>query len=117
MRSGTACCGVLADIARVNLRSTDLIGRKGGEEFAAVLDNFGPIEAAALAERIRMAFADAAAGVDGRPVAATVSIGLAIGHMQAVDLSALLAQADQALYLSKSRGRNRVELARSDGGP
>jgi len=108
---------VFADTARENLRSTDLIGRMGGEEFAAVLDNVGPVKAAALAERIRTAFADAAAEIDGRPVAATVSIGLAIGQMQALDLTALLAQADQALYLAKSRGRNRVELARSDPGP
>jgi diguanylate cyclase (GGDEF)-like protein len=105
---------VFADTAKATIRSTDLIGRLGGEEFAAVLDNAGPVNAAALAERIRSAFADAASEVDGRPVTATVSIGLAIGQMRSLDISALLGQADQALYIAKARGRNRVELARAD---
>src|SRR5215467_13182238 len=54
---------VFAEAARANLRSCDLIGRLGGEEFAAVLYNIGCDKALAVAERIRMRFAEAAVEV------------------------------------------------------
>jgi diguanylate cyclase (GGDEF)-like protein len=67
--------------------------------------------ALAAAERIREAFALAAQDVDGRPVCATVSIGVAHCETPALNVTELMAQADQALYFAKERGRNRVELA------
>ncbi len=105
---------VFAEAAQSNLRSSDLVGRLGGEEFAAVLYDAGREKALALAERIRTSFAEAAAEVDGRPVAATVSIGLVVNGDAPLDVTELLRQADQALYHAKERGRNRVELASLD---
>jgi diguanylate cyclase (GGDEF)-like protein len=105
---------VFADTAKASTRSSDLIGRLGGEEFAAVLYNVSREKAVALAERIRSAFAEAASDVDGRPVAATVSIGVVLSQDATFDVPALLAQADQALYFAKERGRNRVEVATLD---
>jgi diguanylate cyclase (GGDEF)-like protein len=105
---------VFADAARANLRSCDLIGRLGGEEFAAVLYNIGSDKALGLAERIRTKFAEVATEVDGRPVGATVSIGVVINQDGPLDVPELLAQADQALYHAKERGRNRVEVATLD---
>ncbi len=105
---------VFADTAKANVRSSDLIGRLGGEEFAAVLYNVSREKAVALAERIRSAFAEAASDVDGRPVAATVSIGIVLTQDATFDVPALLVQADQALYFAKERGRNRVEVATLD---
>jgi diguanylate cyclase (GGDEF)-like protein len=105
---------VFAESAQANLRSFDLVGRLGGEEFAAVLCDVGREKALALAERIRTAFAEAAAEVDGRPVAATLSIGVVLNADQPLDVPELLRQADQALYHAKERGRNRVELASLD---
>jgi diguanylate cyclase (GGDEF)-like protein len=102
---------VFAETAIANVNSTDLVGRLGGEEFAAVLYDAGREQALAAAERIRTAFAAAAVEVDGRPVTATVSIGIVISEDPTFDVSALLAQADQALYHAKERGRNRVEVA------
>jgi diguanylate cyclase (GGDEF)-like protein len=67
-----------------------------------------------VAEQLRASFADAAADVDGCPVYATVSIGLVIDQEGPVEISTLLAQADQALYCAKQRGRNRVEIASLD---
>jgi diguanylate cyclase (GGDEF)-like protein len=105
---------VFAETAKAHVRSTDLIGRLGGEEFAAVLYNAGREKAVALSERIRSAFAEAASEVDGRPVNATVSIGVVVNQDQPFDVPALLGQADQALYFAKERGRNRVEVASLD---
>ena len=79
-----------------------------------MLYNIGCDKALAVAERIRMRFAEAAVEVDGRPVEATVSIGVVINQDGPLDVPELLAQADQALYHAKERGRNRVEVATLD---
>jgi diguanylate cyclase (GGDEF)-like protein len=105
---------VFADTAKANIRSGDLIGRLGGEEFAAVLYNANREKAVALAERIRSAFGEAARDVDGHLVGATVSIGVVVNQDQHLDVPELLGQADQALYYAKERGRNRVEVATLD---
>jgi diguanylate cyclase (GGDEF)-like protein len=100
--------------ARQSIRSSDLIGRLGGEEFAAVLYDTSRDKAVAVAERIRESFAQASQEVDGRPVCATVSVGLVHCQGAVLDVPELLAQADQALYFAKERGRNRVEIATLD---
>ena len=102
---------IFADVSSGCLRRVDLFGRFGGEEFAALLRDTTRERATAVAEQIRVSFADAAREVDGRPVAATVSIGIVISHDAVLDLSALLAQADHALYRAKDAGRDRVEIA------
>ncbi len=102
---------VFTDSARQSVRSSDLFGRLGGEEFAAVLRDSSREWAVAVAQRIRETFASAAQEVDGRPVGATVSIGVAHCQEAAFDVAEMLAQADQALYFAKERGRNRVEVA------
>jgi diguanylate cyclase (GGDEF)-like protein len=65
---------IFTDAARQSIRSSDLIGRLGGEEFAAVL--YDTSRDKAVAERIRESFAQVAQDVDGRPVCASVSIGI-----------------------------------------
>ena len=105
---------VFAEAVKGNVRSCDLIGRLGGEEFAALLYNISRDRALVVAERIRESFAAAAVEVDGRPVLATVSIGVVVNQDGPLDVPNLLAQADQALYHAKERGRNRVEIATVD---
>ncbi len=102
---------IFADIAGSSMRHVDLFGRLGGEEFAALLRDTTHERALAVAEQIRADFATATRDVQGRPVTATVSIGVVISHDAVLDLSALLAQADHALYRAKDSGRNRVEIA------
>jgi diguanylate cyclase (GGDEF)-like protein len=109
--AGDRVLQVFAAAASAKLGSYDLIGRLGGEEFAVALYDAGRDKGLAIAERIRLAFETAAADVDGRPVGGTVSIGMAIAEANLFDIPALLAQADEALYCAKERGRNRTEVA------
>jgi diguanylate cyclase (GGDEF)-like protein len=105
---------IFARTAQENIKAPDLIGRLGGEEFAVVFYDIGQDRAAARAELIRTAFAEAADEVDGYPVAATLSIGMVFCRSAVLDVPELLIQADEALYDAKERGRNRVEVASRD---
>jgi diguanylate cyclase (GGDEF)-like protein len=102
---------LFAEGAGRSMRRIDLFGRLGGEEFAALLFDVNPERALAIAEEIRLSFAAASGEVDGRPLGATVSIGMVLSHDATLDLAALLAQADHALYRAKDNGRNRTEIA------
>jgi diguanylate cyclase (GGDEF)-like protein len=108
---------IFARTAAANLRSFDLIGRLGGEEFAAVLADSSREDALAVAERIRSAFAAAASVVDGHPVGATTSVGASLMRDPSQGVTALLGQADRALYRAKDLGRNRIEFAEPLGEP
>ncbi len=92
-----------------NLRISDLSGRIGGEEFAALLP-CSLEEAVLVAERVREAFEGAGITVEDGPVETTVSIGVA-GGPAGTELEVLLAAADTALYRAKRSGRNRVDTA------
>ena len=92
-----------------NLRISDLSGRIGGEEFAALLPC--PLEEGVLAaERVRECFETSGIVCEEGPVDTTVSIGVA-GGPAGTELEVLLAAADTALYQAKRSGRNRVEAA------
>ena len=105
---------LFARIGNCCMRRTDLFGRLGGEEFAALLFDTTRERACAVAEEIRTAFAGASSEVDGKPLVATTSIGVVVSQDGVLDLSALLAQADHALYRAKDNGRNRIEVASLD---
>jgi diguanylate cyclase (GGDEF)-like protein len=91
------------------LRISDLSGRIGGEEFAALLP-CSLEEAVVAAERVREAFEASGIVDETGPVDTTVSIGVA-GGPAGTELEVLLAAADTALYQAKRSGRNRVEVA------
>src|SRR5579871_4858060 len=92
-----------------NLRLSDLSGRIGGEEFAALLP-CSLEEGVLVAERVREAFEASDIVVEEGKVDTTVSIGVA-GGPAGTELEVLLAAADTALYQAKRSGRNRVETA------
>ncbi|MGA7806631.1 diguanylate cyclase [Bradyrhizobium sp.] len=92
-----------------NLRITDLSGRIGGEEFAALLP-CSLEEGVMIAERVREVFANSGIAVEDGPVDTTVSVGVA-GGPAGTELEVLLAAADTALYQAKRGGRNRIAAA------
>jgi diguanylate cyclase (GGDEF)-like protein len=102
---------LFAQTAQKTLRASDLLGRLGGEEFAAVLYDIPEDQAVEMTERLRMAFEQITQNVESHPVCATMSVGIVHCQAPMLDVPSLLAQADQALYFAKERGRNRVELA------
>jgi len=89
----------VAEILSRESRDGDLVVRYGGEEFLLVLPRADTRQAMGVAERIR-------AEVQAQ-TRLSISAGIAAYHEQS-DFDSLLAQADQALYAAKERGRNRV---------
>jgi diguanylate cyclase (GGDEF)-like protein len=100
------------------LRVIDIFGRVGGEEFFAVLPGDGIESAFEVAERLRKkVFSTPCAVVDGKEISITISVGVASfdpvsnGETKVgVVLRSFYAKADEAMYLAKSKGRNRTEL-------
>jgi len=105
---------IFAKTANAHIGPLDLVGRLGGEEFAVLLHDANHDRAIVVAEEIRHSFAENARQVDGLNVGATASVGVAVSGNGPLDVHALLAQADQALYHAKERGRNRVETSSLD---
>lgn len=91
-----------------NIKARSIVGRLGGEEFAAILPG------ADAAAAVRRAFSRAAAFVNGLAVGGTVSVGVASDVEVDTDLSGLFRRADAALYVAKRGGRNQVAFLESD---
>jgi diguanylate cyclase (GGDEF)-like protein len=110
---GDAALKEIADVLTRSIRSYDLAARYGGEEMVLVLPHASPHRVVPLAERIRATIADLPfRGVTGsQPVQLTVSIGVAGLPANAKSKSELIERADQALYLAKEEGRNRVGIS------
>lgn len=102
---------LFSQIGQAELRKTDIIGRIGGEEFAAVLPDCDAQHAWDTAERIRQAFSLAA--LQAKQFGATVSVGVAESASEQ-DLGLLLARADRAVYRAKAAGRDCVRFALAD---
>jgi diguanylate cyclase (GGDEF)-like protein len=102
---------VLKDVAglvRRSVRDVDICGRYGGEEFVVLLPQT-PLEGALLvAERMREAVRSKAFDLRGESCQVTVSMGVAVSPVNGTDAIKLIAAADEALYLSKKNGRDRV---------
>jgi two-component system chemotaxis response regulator CheY len=110
----TAGDAVLSDVAHCiarQTRSSDLVARIGGEEFAVLLPETPLLEALQVAEKIRAAVASAPLRTGKAAIPVTISAGVAnIPHSQVSEPTELVHAADQALYRAKERGRNRVEM-------
>jgi diguanylate cyclase (GGDEF)-like protein len=98
----------LTDGVEGKIRSTDLFGRVGGEEFLVVLPETNLTKAKDMAQRLRHVVEEMHISCYGQSIACTISIGVA-EMQESDDMAKLLVRADNALYAAKRKGRNRVE--------
>ncbi len=110
---GDEALRVFADTIRKSMRASDIIGRLGGEEFAAIVAE--PMDLATpIAERVRASFEITGKVIAGQVVGGTVSIGAATATDVVTNIDALIARADAALYRAKGEGRNRLRTAEDE---
>lgn len=108
---GDTILNLLCDTMRAHIKSTDSIGRWGGEEFIIALPNADGRQASLVAGRIRKTMSQLnIPGRDGGAIPApTVSQGLAVFPHERGDIYKLIDLADQRLYVAKERGRDQIE--------
>ncbi len=109
-QAGDQAISGFGELIQKTVRSCDVAGRVGGEEFCIAVWNCPNEPAARLAERIRVAFAQLQHEGLNEDVRLTASFGVATA-MEGESYDRLFARADQALYEAKTDGRNRVKNA------
>jgi diguanylate cyclase (GGDEF)-like protein len=108
---GDAVLRHLATLMKDSQRKVDVLGRVGGEEFAALLPGADNEAARVFAERLRQRIEATPLQLDGLGLPVTVSVGIAAMAASDEKVDAVLVRADKALYCAKHGGRNRVEQA------
>jgi diguanylate cyclase (GGDEF)-like protein len=112
--AGDATLVAIAAAVRASVRTADIAGRYGGDEFAAVLPETDLDEALTVAERTRAAIAAATIEARGVAVRTTTSLGVACLPRHARTRDALIGAADGAAYAAKDAGKDRVRSADDD---
>ena len=105
LREFAMCCKSL-------VRAIDLIGRYGGEELTILMPETDRETALQIAERLRQSIEETPIETSKGKIHITVSIGIAAKDEYTTDLETLIARADQAMYIAKHKGRNRVALSK-----
>jgi diguanylate cyclase (GGDEF)-like protein/PAS domain S-box-containing protein len=110
-QGGDQVLQIFAEACQEVIRSTDLMGRVGGEEFALLLPDTPIKSAFNLAERLRERITKYPYLAGEMLIEITASLGVAELGSDDGDFKALLQRADEALYSAKHAGRNRVKIA------
>lgn len=108
---GDAALTLIGKIMKDTIRTVDIAGRIGGEEFAICLPDTKSEFAAVLAERLRKIVSDTPVTAYGKTVSMTISLGVSTYRDKEDTLGQVLRRADVALYKAKESGRNAVEVA------
>jgi diguanylate cyclase (GGDEF)-like protein len=101
----------VADTLQHSIRDIDLLARLGGEEFGILLPNTEAADAVKLAERLRLAVAQATCSLLEHQAGVTLSIGVTTYDQDIENIDHLLKDADTAMYRAKNLGRNQVVYA------
>ncbi|PKL47413.1 MAG: hypothetical protein CVV42_13215 [Candidatus Riflebacteria bacterium HGW-Riflebacteria-2] len=94
-----------------SIRSVDTPGRYGGEEMAVILPQTGIKDGFVVAERIRKAIESAEYQFKNDSMRVTASLGITSLHNRDLSIEEMIEEADKALYVAKSKGRNQVRIA------
>jgi diguanylate cyclase (GGDEF)-like protein len=106
---------VLQEFARrcsSSVREIDLVGRYGGEELIILLPETDRPTSMQVAERLLSTIAGTPIKIFDKEISVTASIGVAAQDENTTDLETLIARADQAMYIAKHKGRNRVAMSK-----
>lgn len=95
---------------RESIKSSDVVARYGGDEFVCMFPGAPPEAAARIGERIRARVHGTPLAIGGSEVPISVSIGVASFPVHGDKFETVMRNADKALYMSKSNGRNRVTV-------
>ena len=106
--AGDAVLAEFASLIQKNLRSVDIFGRTGGEEFLIILPNTNLEQTLFFAERFRTLVAEHVFLVNNVPIHITASLGVTNSFSENLNLDHLMLITDQALLQSKQNGRNQV---------
>ena len=101
-----------ANRCRSSVREVDLVGRYGGEELIIIMPETDLKDALPVAERLRTSLCETPVLISGQELCITVSIGVAQKDENTLHLETLVARADQAMYIAKHKGRNRVATSK-----
>ncbi len=107
-RAGDMVLQSTGALLRSHTRHMDTACRYGGEEFVVIMAATALETGMCRAEELRKAFADMCVAHGGDTLQGTISIGVAVFPEHGADSNSLLRAADQALYMAKATGRNRV---------
>ncbi len=102
---------LVSEVVLDSLREVDVAGRYGGEEFGILLPETSVNDAYAVAERIRLKIAEHQFSVSEKTIAITSSFGVAEMQQDMEHYEEFLESADEALFVSKDKGRNQTTLA------
>ncbi|ANJ57500.1 GGDEF domain-containing protein [Pseudomonas silesiensis] len=108
--AGDEVLKAVAGSIKHQLRNVDMVFRFGGEEFLILLSNTGREAAAMVGERLRFAAQEQEYAADGKSIELTVSLGCST-LLPGESADSLLRRADNALYVAKRAGRNRLAMA------
>ena len=106
--NGDIALKFFADIVSIKKRSTDYIGRIGGEEFLLLLPETDVDQAHQIAERILVELNSKMLEFDEQKTYLTVSIGLTIVSEKDASINDCMRRADDYLYVAKKRGKNNI---------
>lgn len=108
--AGTKLIQEVASMITSNIRSTDISARYGGDEFVIMFNEADKEDVIKAVERIITGMASTPFDFEGESITTTLSAGLAGYPSDGNDLKTIMAQADEAMYVSKRTGKNRLTV-------
>ncbi len=101
---------MVAECLQKTARTTDIVGRYGGEEFAAILINTDVSQSRYFGERLRKRIEEQVVHHSGQEISVTISLGIAQPNVDMLTHENWIQLSDQALYKSKENGRNQLTV-------